>query len=138
VDPDPDPGGPKTYGSVGSGSGTLVLRTNPLHKLYKKMNLLKPSNFFSVYYLLDTARINAATVRQLQLKEKLDQKQQHLPAEEKVKQPPINQVRMVYRGGGTRGIKNTTKTRHVYRGGACWPLTIQSTVPDPTFSILYP
>jgi hypothetical protein len=81
------------------------------------MNLLKPSNFFSVYYLLDTARINAATVRQLQLKEKLDQKQQHLPAEEKVKQPPINQVRMVYRGGDPRHKKHYKNTPRVQGGG---------------------
>jgi hypothetical protein len=26
TDPDADPGGPKTYGSCGSGSGTLVIR----------------------------------------------------------------------------------------------------------------
>ncbi len=31
MDPDPDPGGPKTCGSGGSGSGTLLLRIKSRH-----------------------------------------------------------------------------------------------------------
>ncbi len=41
MDPDPDPGGPKTYGSDGSGSATLVLSFALFYTTDASMSLLR-------------------------------------------------------------------------------------------------